>query len=454
MSKYRYQLSDYHAIGKADILIDGITVLAGENGSGKSTLSRWLYYLVNGSRRYEEFVYNEFEDNLRSALGPMSITSREILQRMPLEHFPNEFDFPSIKRPYLWFSKEKDIDADYETHVHRMTEFFVKTTNQYAQILEEYLKDSSVSDDRKKRILDHLGFEDYWLERSPKVVAESYIQRLVQELNSYTEQLHSALNKRRPDVLKRAFQALFMEEDPMPNRIQLFEDGVAMLDEDSVYELYNLKRAIYIDSPLALSNTSSYPLFWKELNELILEEGRSVGTMEKKLVRRVEKLLHGRTKRIESFSILSDKAELHYIDSDNDIEIEVEKTATGFKTFIYLQRLIENGYLTKNSILLIDEPEVHLHPQWIVEYARILVLLNKSLGVKVVLASHNPDMVAAIRAIAEYEGSLTQIHFYLAERDNSTTQYVYKDLGSEIGEIFSSFNIALDRIQLYGSNSL
>ena len=54
MSIYRYTLSDYHAIKKADITIDGITVLAGENGCGKSTLSRWLYYLVNGAQQFED----------------------------------------------------------------------------------------------------------------------------------------------------------------------------------------------------------------------------------------------------------------------------------------------------------------------------------------------------------------------------------------------------------------
>ena len=35
MSRYVYSLSDYQAIKKAEIALDGLTVLAGENGSGK-----------------------------------------------------------------------------------------------------------------------------------------------------------------------------------------------------------------------------------------------------------------------------------------------------------------------------------------------------------------------------------------------------------------------------------
>ena len=31
-------------------------------------------------------------------------------------------------------------------------------------------------------------------------------------------------------------------------------------------------------------------------------------------------------------------------------------------------------------------------------------------------------------------------------------RFYYKDLGTDIGEIFESFNIALSRIQMYGAN--
>lgn len=113
-------------------------------------------------------------------------------------------------------------------------------------------------------------------------------------------------------------------------------------------------------------------------------------------------------------------------------------------------RLIENGYLTENSILIIDEPEAHLHPQWIVEFARILVLLNREVGCKVLLASHNPDMIAAIRSISSAHGTLDATRFYQAEKDPESLRYTYKNLGSDIEEIFQSFNIALERIKDYG----
>ncbi|MBE6247273.1 MAG: hypothetical protein E7110_07755 [Bacteroidales bacterium] len=125
--------------------------------------------------------------------------------------------------------------------------------------------------------------------------------------------------------------------------------------------------------------------------------------------------------------------------------------ATGVKSFSILQMLLKNGFMSGNTFLIIDEPEVHLHPQWVVEYARLIVLLNKYLGVKFLVASHNPDMVSAIKYISVKEQVSNVLNFYLAElADSNEESYRYRNLGLDINPIFESFNIALDRINLYG----
>lgn len=124
--------------------------------------------------------------------------------------------------------------------------------------------------------------------------------------------------------------------------------------------------------------------------------------------------------------------------------------ATGVKSFAILQLLYKNGHLNEKTLLIIDEPEVHLHPQWIVEYARLMVLLNKELGVKFFIASHNPDMVSAIKYISEKEQTDGNLNYYLAEKEENEFTYTYRHLGTEIDDIFGSFNIAIDRINLYG----
>ena len=82
MSKYRYTLQNYHAIKEADIIIDGITVLAGENGSGKSTLSRWLYYVINGVAKFESILFQEYLNYVLNILGQWRLVSRDIMRIM------------------------------------------------------------------------------------------------------------------------------------------------------------------------------------------------------------------------------------------------------------------------------------------------------------------------------------------------------------------------------------
>ena len=123
--------------------------------------------------------------------------------------------------------------------------------------------------------------------------------------------------------------------------------------------------------------------------------------------------------------------------------------ATGIKSFSILQFLLKLGVINNKTLLIFDEPESNLHPQWIVEYARIIVLINKFIKAKVFIATHNPDFVSAIRYISEKENVLDGVDFYIAEKQPNLL-YKYKHLDKNIEPIFKSFNIALDRIEKYG----
>ena len=102
-------------------------------------------------------------------------------------------------------------------------------------------------------------------------------------------------------------------------------------------------------------------------------------------------------------------------------------------------------------MLIIDEPEAHLHPQWIVEYARIITMLYKKIGVKFFIASHSTDFVSAIKYISEKQKISKSVSFYLAEEDqNRSFSYNYKSIGTDIEPIFASFNKSLDKIGEYG----
>ena len=62
-------------------------------------------------------------------------------------------------------------------------------------------------------------------------------------------------------------------------------------------------------------------------------------------------------------------------------------------------------------------------------------------------------MISAIKYISEKEKVADSLTFYIAKEIDSEGfgKYKFKNLGTDIEEIFSSFNIALDRINQYGA---
>ena len=59
----------------------------------------------------------------------------------------------------------------------------------------------------------------------------------------------------------------------------------------------------------------------------------------------------------------------------------MQNTASGIKQIGLIQILIANRKLSQNSFLIIDEPEVNLHPEWQFKLAKILVLISKKLNI-------------------------------------------------------------------------
>ena len=127
---------------------------------------------------------------------------------------------------------------------------------------------------------------------------------------------------------------------------------------------------------------------------------------------------------------------------------DLSECATGIKSFSIMQMLLKNLFLSGDTLMILDEPETHLHPQWIVEYANLIVLLHKRLGTKFFITSHSTDMVSAIRYISEKEKCMNSVSFYLAEQVGAEN-YSYKYLKDDIEPIFESFNKSYDKLDEY-----
>lgn len=431
MSKYIYKLSNYRAVKEAEIVIDGITVLAGENGSGKSTLSRWLYYIVKVLSEYESLIDNEAINEMHSMLRRM---------KKPGLYF----GYRTTDEKNLFSEMQNVLDSDYDFtyKMNRMSEF----VEAYVSLISNQLKNSERDSDYTKRLLTLFDMENVSFSDTQEVV-EAIKTELLSRIAKIQNEVKQKKEERKIETFEELLPMSVIDDMDTSNiNIDFIEDGVELLDEKHFSPVLNFSRAIYYKTYELMDYLNSD----SDFNSL-LEVPTSKMTDNEKLVYKLICQTIGGNVTLHNDSVPFFGSKQLYYKREDGLEFPLRQAATGIVSFSYLARLLENGYLRKGTLLIIDEPEAHLHPRWIVEYARILVLLQKKMDLKIVLSTHNPDMVAAIDSIARRENVLSDVNFYFAKPDTNGEkfQYVYERQES-IGEIFDSFNIAISKIQAYG----
>ena len=198
-----------------------------------------------------------------------------------------------------------------------------------------------------------------------------------------------------------------------------FKRGKLIFDENEE----RVKRAVLIDTPNSLDTFSfiknatllihqhrldiHLPLFRVDL---ILQLSQNI-TQEENfnfIYKNIEKLIDGKVYYDES------KDDILYEKYSLNKTIQMKETSNGVKMFGFLQILLLNNTLDKGTTLILDEPEVHLHPNWQLKMAEVIVRLVKN-GVKVLVNSHSPYMIEALKKYSDKEKQEDKTNFYLAE---------------------------------------
>lgn len=119
--------------------------------------------------------------------------------------------------------------------------------------------------------------------------------------------------------------------------------------------------------------------------------------------------------------------------------ININNLSTGLKAFVILKILLERNILKEKDVLILDEPEIHLHPKWQMQYAQIIVLLQKFFDLSIIVTTHSADFLAAIEYYAKKHKNIDKCKFYLAKNEDNFNTFV--DVTNETEEIYKQMFI-------------
>jgi predicted ATP-dependent endonuclease of OLD family len=423
----RLKLQNIGIIEDADININGITLIAGQNDSGKSTIGKVLYALIRGVNIDEdrfnssktEFIRNRVRDirNLLLRTKSSNIDDKKVQEKFISTFLDNENSLFSL-RNFRINSDDSEITETLLTELNNIHNLYIDFSNESIKNqLETFLNDI------KNRILISIDSNEVL-----HYELESFFD------NEFGNQIKNKFKK------GNSFIAI---EGIKEKRIT-FGEPINFEGFDAISNFY-YDDVFFIESPIKLHDRNF--LFFDKilrdknqyLNNKIFQPKKEhdifsdTSNDSEKLNLIISEIING------SFGFNS-KNELVF--KKQQIEFDLNNVATGIKSFGVLQLLLQKGILNSNSLLIIDEPEVHLHPTWQVKYAEILVRLSKEFAIPIVLTSHSPYFIEALEANSKkykYEDS-TNFYFGEKNKDGLTSKII--NVNDNLSKIYSSISEA------------
>ncbi len=397
-------------IEKADVEFNGITVICGENGTGKSIIGKSLFSMFSHFYQKNTSIYSSLTTNIYNILI-------DFMDRYSLTLFDTII------------GRNKEVQDKALELADKISQKILtnKATNEniYKTIeIELNLKDNPKEDKEKfindvlKNIPENLSKED---------VEKNFLGNLFN--NEFSNQINN-LNKE--DEIGKV--SLFIKDKSI--KVEIKNNEVINLEQNT--EIVN--NVIYLDSsyfPEKIpSDEELYPYFLSKLEYPLFLKGEKEFINHKKITRKMffeenkffKNLSIIREARLEKIMHLINKTNLSDIifpEYENDdifiklkgIEgaVNIENIDNGLKLFILLKKILENGYIMNRDFLILDEPEIHMHPKWQLLFAEILIELQKEFNLTILINTHSPDFLDAIDTYAEKNEIKNKCKYYLAE---------------------------------------
>ena len=385
---------------EADVEINGITVITGENDTGKSTVGKVLWSVFNGFYEIDEKVYNEKVSELEKIID-------EIIKE----------------------NVYKNLSTDYNS-------FFEIFNSTREKIAIEFLKENkNYSEDEIKIIINNYK-KDLKIEN-----ISNFVQEINETLKISDKEIIKVIVSR---IMNKEFHnqinAVFSKEKMNIGEISLKIKGKEIdlkIENNEILDVQNYflinKETMYIDNPFILD---SYDFedenHQTHLATNVFSENENSVISEIKVKKKLNNI-YQKLNSVLSGEILENKNS-KFVYRKNGEDIDLKNLSTGLKTFAIIKMLLQNGTLEENGTIILDEPEIHLHPEWQLKFAELIVLLQKEFGMHILLTTHSPYFLNAIEVFSERHKIDDKCKYYVAENEGNSS--IIKDVTGNTREIY------------------
>lgn len=408
------KIRDFAKLSQADILIDGITVIAGENNTGKSTIGKILFSLFNTISGIDEKIILQRKEVIIESCGLML-----------RKYFSHNSSGTAYMRSSFYIAnkiasniiEEQDNEEDVGLDIERIRTIIVEVISKTIEI-----------QDLKPDELDEFNEMIKSLEKKVESILNLSEETIIFEI--LTRYFNEVFNNQINSLTKRNSKAeVTLEIKGKPINVG-FENNTCKKFEGS-FSLLN--KAIYIDNPYIvdkLDKSESLNMvdgFLKkhitDADENDVMDGIIESVLAKEKLEEIYRTLHF----VVDGKIIRQQDNKYYLQKDGyDESIYLGNLSNGLKSFVLLQMLLEKGILEEKDVLILDEPEIHLHPEWQVVYAEIIVLLQKYFDLSIIVTTHSPYFLDAINLYSVKHDIDKKINYYLSsmENDNVNMEFV------------------------------
>jgi len=143
--------------------------------------------------------------------------------------------------------------------------------------------------------------------------------------------------------------------------------------------------------------------------------------------------------------MLDDKDTFIYKTDKLNGDLDMVNLSTGLKSFAILRRLLQNGNIDENGTIILDEPEIHLHPEWRLKFAEIIVLIQKEFNANILVNTHSPYFLNAIEVYSEKYGVDQKCKYYLVNKESGST--TVSDVTNENDKIYEKLARPLQELE-------